>query len=54
MPYEQNVRLHEALTRMGVTNELLTIPGGGHGNFKPSERTQIYLKIREFLSKNGL
>jgi acetyl esterase/lipase len=54
VPYEQNVRLRDALNRLGVTNELVTIPGGGHGNFKPSERTQIYLKIREFLGKNGL
>jgi acetyl esterase/lipase len=54
VPYQQNVRLREALTRVGVTNELVTIPGGGHGNFKPSERTQIYVKIREFLGKNGL
>ena len=54
VPYTQNVRLRDALTRAGVTNELVTIPGGGHGNFKPDERTKIYLKIREFLSKNGL
>jgi acetyl esterase/lipase len=54
VPYSQNVRLRDALTKAGVTNELLTIPGGGHGNFKPEERTRAYLKIREFLAKNGL
>ena len=54
VPYSQNVRLRDALTKAGVTVELLTIPGGGHGNFKPDERTKIYLKIREFLTKNGL
>ena len=54
VPYTQNVRLRDALTKAGVTNELVTIPGGGHGNFKPEERTRIYLKIREFLAKNGL
>jgi acetyl esterase/lipase len=54
VPYTQNVRLHEALTKAGVQNELLTIPGGGHGNFKPEERTRAYQKIREFLAKNGL
>jgi len=54
VPYSQNVRLRDALLKAGVTAELLTIPGGGHGNFKPDERTKIYLKIREFLAKNGL
>ena len=54
VPYSQNVRLREALTKVGANNELFTVPGGGHGNFKPEERTKIYLKIREFLAKNGL
>lgn len=54
VPYSQNVRLHEALAKAGVQNELLTIPNGGHGNFKPEERTRAYQKIREFLAKNGL
>ena len=54
VPYSQNVRLRDALTKAGDSVELVTIPGGGHGNFKPDERTKIYLKIREFLAKNGL
>ena len=54
VPYSQNTRLHEALTKAGVKNELLPIPAGGHGNFKPAERTKAYLKIREFLASNGL
>jgi acetyl esterase/lipase len=54
VPYAQNVRLRDALNKAGVANELVTVPGGGHGNFKPDERTKIYVKIREFLSKNGL
>jgi acetyl esterase/lipase len=54
VPYSQNVRLRDALTKAGVRNELFTIPGGGHGNFKADERTKAYVKIREFLAKNGL
>lgn len=54
VPYSQNVRLRDALTKAGMKHELFTVPGGGHGNFKPEERTAIYLKIREFLAKNGL
>jgi acetyl esterase/lipase len=54
VPYSQNVRLRDALTKAGASNELFTIPGGGHGNFKADERTKAYVKIREFLMKNGL
>ena len=54
VPYQHAVRLHEALNKAGVTNQLVTIPGGRHGNFTPEERTKIYSTIREFLAKNGL
>lgn len=54
VPYSQNTRLRDALTKVGATTELFTVPGGGHGNFKPDERTKIYVKIREFLAMNGL
>jgi acetyl esterase/lipase len=54
VPYSQNTRLRDALTKAGAANELVTIPGGGHGNFKPEQRTMAYVKIREFLAKNGL
>ena len=51
MPYQHAVRLHDALTKAGVPNQLLTIPGGGHGNFTPEQRTRIYVTIREFLGE---
>lgn len=54
VPYSQNVRLQEALTKAGAKSELFTVPAGGHGNFRPEERTAIYAKIREFLARNGL
>jgi dipeptidyl aminopeptidase/acylaminoacyl peptidase len=54
VPYEHGVRLHEALSKAGVTNQLVTVPKGRHGNFTPDERTTIYLAIREFLGKQGL
>ncbi len=31
VPYEQSVMMAEKLARSGVKNELITIPGGGHG-----------------------
>jgi len=54
VPYEHGVKLHEALARVGVKNQLLTIPGGGHGQFKPEERSRIFAAIREFLTAQGL
>lgn len=54
VPFSQNVRLNDALKKAGASSELLPIPGGGHGNFKPDERTKAYTKIREFLKANGL
>ena len=54
VPYQHSVRLTAALTKAGVANQLVTIPGGKHGGFTPEERTRIYVAIREFLAKNGL
>ena len=54
VPYQHAVRLHEALTKVNVPNQLLTIPGGKHGGFTGEERVRIYEVIREFLAKNGL
>jgi acetyl esterase/lipase len=54
VPYQHGVRLRDALTKAGVPNELLTIPGGRHGGFTPDERTRIYSTIRAFLAKHGL
>lgn len=54
VPYSQAVKLHQELAKVNVPNQLITIPGGKHGNFTPAERDRIYLAIREFLAKNGL
>ena len=43
--YQQAVRLQEALTKAGVQNQLITIPGGHHGNFSRDERIKIYAAI---------
>ncbi len=52
--YQHSVRLHEALVKVNVPNQLLTIPGGKHGGFTPEERTKIFVTIREFLAKNDI
>ena len=52
VPYSHSVRLQEALAKVNVPHELVTIPGGKHGNFTAEERTRIYLAIQAFLKKN--
>ena len=52
VPYPEAVRLHEALAKVNVPNQLVTVPGGGHGGFSAEERVRIYLAIREFLTRN--
>ena len=54
VPYPEAVRLHEALAKVNVPNQLVTIPGGGHGGFTADERVKIYVAIRDFLAKNGV
>jgi acetyl esterase/lipase len=54
VPYENSVRLHKALSEAGVPNELVTIKGGGHGQFKDAELEDAYRKIRAFLQSHGL
>jgi acetyl esterase/lipase len=54
VPYNHAVRLHKALTAAGVTNKLITIPGGKHGGFSHDDMIMIYNKIREFLKANGI
>jgi acetyl esterase/lipase len=54
VPYPQAVKLKADLDRLKVPNEMITIPGGGHGNFTAPQRSMIYGKIREFLAKNNL
>jgi acetyl esterase/lipase len=54
VPYAHNTRLRDALTQAGVANQLFTVPGGGHGNFKPAEYEEAYAAVRAFLAKHNL
>ena len=54
VPYSQATRFKDALTSAGATNQLFSVAGGGHGNFKPDDRVKIFVTIREFLTKNHL
>jgi hypothetical protein len=44
--------LHEALTKAGVKNELVTITGGTHGWFRDQQTLAAYDKIWKFLAAN--
>ena len=52
--YDQSTRLHQALTAAGVPNELVTIKGGGPGQFTDAELEDAYQKIDAFLHAHGL
>jgi acetyl esterase/lipase len=54
VPYSHSLRLRDALNKAGVPNELVTIPGGKHGQFTPEERVRIYSAVRAFLEKHRL
>jgi hypothetical protein len=42
------------LSAAGVPNELVTIKGGGHGQFTDAELENAYQKISAFLHSHGL
>ena len=52
VPYEQSVRLHKALDRAEVPNQLVTIPGAGHGGFTYEQNQEAWTAIRAFLKKH--
>ncbi len=54
VPYQHGVRLHAALEKAGVPNQLLTIPGGKHGGFNRDETLKIFTTIQAFLKKYGI
>ena len=54
VPYDQAVQLHGMLDRAEVTNELITIPNGGHGGFPPDQMLRAYGAIFRFLDSNVL
>lgn len=53
-PYEHALRLHNALTNVGVPNQLHTVSGGGHGGFSRAETLEIRETIQSFLNQHGL
>jgi acetyl esterase/lipase len=54
VPYDHAVRLHAALDKAGVPNQLVTIRGGKHGGFGRQDFVNSFAAIREFLSKDNV
>lgn len=54
VPYAHATRLHKALDKAGVRNELVTVKGGGHGGFTAEQHLGAYGKIRDFLGGLGI
>jgi len=52
VPYSHATRLHEALDKVKVPNQLLTIQGGGHGGFTQEQFVKSYDTIWSFLKQN--
>ena len=52
VPYEQEVREIDALKKAGGVAELVTIPGGGHGNFPRDQVLRAWTAIDAFLQTN--
>ncbi|MGL5876011.1 MAG: alpha/beta hydrolase fold domain-containing protein [Xenococcaceae cyanobacterium] len=50
VPYSQSLRLHQVLDRAHVPNQLITVPGGKHGDFDFIEMEKINRAIEQFLS----
>jgi acetyl esterase/lipase len=56
VPYQEAVRLHEALDRVGASNQLITIPGGVHGSqfWNREDNWKAQSAIFDFLEKYGI
>jgi acetyl esterase/lipase len=54
VPYSHAVRLHQALTKAGVRNQLLTIPGAGHGWLTAEQDLLVFETTRMFLESLGI
>jgi acetyl esterase/lipase len=54
VPYSHAQRLHAALDKAGVPNQLVTIRGGGHGGFKRADVLSSYAEVRKFLRQHNV
>lgn len=51
VPFAHATRLHAELTKHSVTNQLIAVPGGGHGDYTREQSEAHFAAIRAFLRK---
>jgi acetyl esterase/lipase len=54
VPYTQATRLHEALDKVKVINQLYTVKDGGHGQFSQADYVKAYEVVWKFLKDNKI
>jgi acetyl esterase/lipase len=54
VPYAHALKLKQAMDKTGQKNQLLTIKGGGHGDFTAEQQLHAYSAIRTFLRELGI
>jgi len=54
VPYQHGVRLHEALDRAGVPNQLVSIPGGKHWGWPRDQYLRAQQAVFSFLEQQGI
>jgi dipeptidyl aminopeptidase/acylaminoacyl peptidase len=54
VPHTHATRLHDALSKSGNANKLVTVKDGGHGMFAQSEYVMAFDEIWKFLKANRL
>jgi acetyl esterase/lipase len=54
VPFSQARRLHAALDKAGVPNQLIPVPGAGHDGFSRQVLIDSYAAIRKFLHNHGI
>jgi acetyl esterase/lipase len=54
VPYTHAARLHEALSKAGDVNKLVTVKGGGHGMFTQQDYVMAFNEIWKFLGENKI
>jgi acetyl esterase/lipase len=54
VPYQHSVELYNKLKKLGVTTEMITVPGGLHGKFEKEKNSEINKAIITFLKKLNL
>lgn len=54
VPYSDATRLHEALNKAAVKNQLVTIYGGDHGDFTAEQEMRAFEEIYRFLADLGI